>query len=141
MFRFSSFGIALAAILAASAGPALAAPSFDSLDHNHDGHIKKEQLYGQIKDFSRWDSNDNGMIERDELAQSKYHDAKFDDWDRDGDGEIDSKEFYDGIFSKYDSDKNGRWARREYNDARDAGLFEAHESHADTASSPADTTK
>ncbi|MES1938084.1 hypothetical protein [Salinisphaera hydrothermalis] len=123
MSRF--FYLALPMLLIMAAGPALAAPSFDSLDRNHDGHIKKEELYGQIHDYARWDRNDNGLIERNEFERLPFKKQQFSDWDRNGDGEIDSKEFYDGVFRAYDRDRNGRWTRREYREARANGLFGA----------------
>lgn len=123
MPRITYFSPALFALLALAAAPAFAAPSFDSLDRNHDGHITKKELYGQIHDYSNLDRNDNGLIERSEFEQSPFKAKKFSDWDANGDGEIDSKEFYDDVFRDYDKDRNGRWTRREYREARDAGVF------------------
>lgn len=123
MLRFPYFSLALCALLALAAGPALAAPSFASLDQNHDGHITKKELYGQIHNYSRWDRNDNGLIERSEFEQSPFKQKKFSDWDANGHGEIDSKEFYDDVFRDYDRDRNRRWTPREYNEARNAGVF------------------
>lgn len=123
MFRFSC--LAVPALLIITAGPALAAPSFDSLDRNHDGHIKKEELYGQIHDYAKWDRNHNGLIEHSEFDRLPFKKQQFSDWDSNGDGEIDSREFYDDVFREYDRDRNGRWTRREYREARDNGLFGA----------------
>lgn len=71
-------------------------------------------------EFSQYDSNRDGLYDRNEFGES--YDSEFPKLDTDGDGSLNKDEFYVSTFRTVDEDRNDSVSKDEWNSAKDGIL-------------------
>jgi hypothetical protein len=100
--------------------------NFDGYDSDKNGSLSREEFDKAIETvtiYENYDADKDGRISNDEYAGIGVED-NMEIWDIDGDGYLDSDEFYDGTFTSFDDNEDGHWDGDEWDDAGDAGLLD-----------------
>jgi Ca2+-binding EF-hand superfamily protein len=96
--------------------------AFERLDTNKDGIVEKSEWPGNDKDFQLLDADHNGNLSREEfLARGgRWWNETFENLDFDGDKLIERTEWLDSdsSFNRLDRDRNGVIDRREFYNPR-----------------------
>jgi hypothetical protein len=105
--------------------------NFSQWDNDQSGSIERNEFRTALEDrlWSRWDTNNSGMIDADQWSSSGLHSGigiteEFAEWDANDDFGIDRGELAAGLWDNLDKDNSNVIEYAEYDDADEQGLFD-----------------